>query len=534
MHATSWSYPIGKGAFRVPRNRISLWIFAFVFVYWTLPISADTTTVDSTVALRQGIEAARAEWHVPGLAVAVIHGNETILADGFGVLEKGNPAPVDKHTLFAIASNTKAFTTAGLAMLVEEGKLKWDGRVRDHLPYFDLHDPHAAKEMTVRDLVCHRSGLGTFSGDLLWFGTPYSAREVVSRARLLRPAGTFRADYGYSNLMYLAAGEVLSEVSKQSWEDFIKERILVPLKMDRTIASVTNLGSIQNVAHPHKSIGNESEPIAWYNWDNMMAAGGLISSAHDMSQWLNVLLKKGAINETKRLFSEESAEEMWTSHTLVPISPEARRKRPEVHFRSYGLGWVLNDYFGRKIISHGGGYDGMFSKVVLVPEENFGIVVLTNSMTDAANAIALQTLDDVLQIESGHDWNRELLEEYHRNSEKHKERVTKVLKPAESPFCVEPLEQFTGTYHASLYGDVIVTREGEQLRMALAPNPDLVADLKPIRANTFAIHWKKKFAWFEEGVAQFMLNSEGRVVRLALDVPNNDLWFDELELKRTE
>jgi CubicO group peptidase (beta-lactamase class C family) len=497
-------------------------------------VGAQTVAVDPSVGLAESIEAARQQWHVPGVAVAVVHRGETILADGFGELEVGKPLPVDEHSLFAIASNTKAFTTAGLALLVEEGKLKWEHRVRDYLPYFELHEPSASAQMTVRDLVCHRSGLGTFSGDLLWFGTPYAPSDILRRARLLRPSGTFRADYGYSNLMYLAAGEVLSAASGQTWKKFITDRILVPLKMDRTVTSVTELTAMQNVATPHKSTGDQSEPLAWYNWDTMMAAGGLISSAHDMSLWLKLQLQKGAIDGARRLYREDAAEEMWAPQTLIPISAEAREKRPEVHFRAYGLGWVLNDYFGRKIVSHGGGYDGMFSKVILVPEEHFGVVVLTNSMTDAANAMALQTVDEVLKIQSGHDWHRELREEYRRSSEKHRERVARVLKPAATTFSVEPIDQFTGTFHTDLYGDVLITNECGKLVMAMAPNPDLVADLKPIRANTFAIHWRKKFAWFEEGVAQFLTNSEGSVVQLAIDVPNNDLWFDELELKKLQ
>lgn len=494
------------------------------------PLLAESLEPAQQVDLKTSIAAARELWQVPVLAVAVIHRGETIFEGGFGTLKRGSDTPVDEHTLFAIASNTKAFTTALLAMLVEEGKIDWDDRVREYLPYFELADPRASAEMTIRDLVCHRSGLGTFSGDLLWFGTPYNAADILKRARHLRPTGMFRADYGYSNLMFLAAGEVLSVASGKTWDQLVKEKVFDPLGMNRTVTSVRALSQLAKVATPHKSLGDDAKPIDWYNWDNMLAAGGIISSVHDMSLWLKVQLKRGAIDESKRIFSEDSAEEMWNSQTLVPISADARKKRPEVHFRSYGLGWVLNDYYGRKIVSHGGGYDGMFSKVIMVPEEQFAVVVLTNSMTDASNAIALQTVDDVLRIESGHTWHPELREAYMKSFREHQDQVAQVIRPAEGLPTNVALDPYSGTFRCSMYGDAIVMREANNLTLALTPNPDLVADLHPIRPHAFAIRWRKEFAWFEEGCAQFVTDPKGNVERLELFVPNQDLWFDELKL----
>jgi CubicO group peptidase (beta-lactamase class C family) len=330
--------------------------------------------------------------------VAVVKDGETVLAKGYGVRELGAPGPVDEHTLFAIASNTKAFTAAALAILVEEGKLSWDDPVTDHLPYFRLYDPYVSQEMRIRDLLSHRSGLGTFSGDLLWYGTGYSAEEVVRRARFLPPAGPFRASYGYSNLMFIAAGEVISAVSGKPWQDFVEERILGPLEMNRTVTSVSDLPPVDNVATPHKNRMDGIYPLAWYNWDAMAAAGGVISSVSDMAEWMKLRLNHGELDGLT-LFSEDSSWEMWTIHTPMAMSPGARRSQPTTHFRGYGLGWSLNDYEGRLVASHGGGYDGMFSRVVLVPEDRQAAgVVQTLAVRDNMILASLGALAVVVAI----------------------------------------------------------------------------------------------------------------------------------------
>lgn len=356
------------------------------------------------------IAAVQGDWPVPGLAVVIVKDGETILARGYGVRELNGSEPVDENTLFAIASNTKAFTSAALAMLVEEGKLSWDDRVQEHLPYFQLYDPYVSAEMRIRDLLSHRSGLGTYSGDLLWYGTGYSAEEVIRRTRFVPQAGPFRASYGYSNLMFLAAGEVVAAVSGMTWQDYVEEKILRPLKMDRTVTSTFDLSGMENVATPHKNRTDGIFPMEWYNWDAMAAAGGIISSVSDMSRWMKLRLNHGQ-SDGLRLFSEESSWQMWTVHTPLGVSAGARGSQPSTHFRGYGLGWSLNDYQGRFVASHGGGYDGMFSRVVLVPEENLGIAVLTNSMTSISTAIANTILDVYLGAEA-RDWSGPMLENW--------------------------------------------------------------------------------------------------------------------------
>ena len=484
-------------------------------------------------ALDRYIAEARADWGVPGLAVAVVKDGEVVLAKGYGVRDMRGSEPVDEHTLFAIASNTKAFTAAALAMLVDEGKLSWDDRVRDHLPWFQLYDPYASAEMRIRDLLSHRSGLGTFSGDLLWYGTGYSAEEVVRRARHVPQAFPFRGGYGYSNLMFIAAGEVVAAVSGEPWSAFVRRRILEPLGMDRTVLTTDSLPARDNVATPHGTWDGEPTAFPWYNWDAMAAAGGVISSVAEMARWLELQLDRGVVAEGDTLFRPARSWEMWTVQTPLAVSPGYQELYPSTHFRGYGLGWALNDYKGRKVVSHGGGYDGMFSRVVLVPEESLGVVVLTNSMTGISSAITNRVLDLYLGGDQ-RDWSallRERAEEADAREAARRAKVVERMVTGTAPSL--PLTAYAGSYEGPMYGAATVTVEDGGLVLRLLPNPDLVADLRHLQLDTWVIEWRRPFPWFGKGVAQFRLDPAGTVEELRLDVPNQDLWFHELELRKT-
>ena len=336
----------------------------------------------------------QADWHVPGLAIAVVQNDSVAFARGYGVRRLGETEPVDADTLFAIASNSKAFTTAALAILVDEGKLNWDDRVRKHLPEFALYDPFVSDEMTVRDLVCHRSGLDTFSGDLLWYETGYTAEEILRRARQLNPTSSFRSKYGYQNLMYIAAGQVIERVSGKTWAAFVDERILTPLGMERTTTSVRDFQD--NVASPHNNSGaggsaddspdSPLRPLPHGNVDNCWVRCGLNASVNDLARWMRLQLGRGTI-DGKQIFSREQSWEMWQPQIMLPVSESQATDVPSRHFRAYGLGWVLFDYQGVKVLNHGGGLDGMISQTAIVPERNLGVVVLTNSESPASTIL---------------------------------------------------------------------------------------------------------------------------------------------------
>ena len=492
-------------------------------------IVKDTSTTPDLSQLKSIIEQARADWNVPGLCAAIVKDGQVVLAEGFGVRELGRPETVDGDTLFAIASNTKAFTAAAIAMLEEEGKLHWEDHVQQHLPWLQMYDPYVSSELRIDDLLCHRSGLGTFSGDLLWWGTPYSPAEVLRRTRHLPAKGRFRATYGYSNLMFLAAGEVVREASGKSLQEFIQGRILTPVGMTRSATSIKSLESLGNFASPHKPTPEDVTPIPWYNWDTMAAAGGIISSANDMAKWLQVQLDYGKIDDQQRLFSEASSHKMWSLQTVLPFSAAAQKRVNSTHFKAYGLGWMLSDYKCRKTVSHGGGYDGMYSQVMMVPEENLGVVILTNSMTGISTALANTIVDEFLGGEKK-DWLNPGLEQDCKNRSAFYERIQEATTPktgGTSPS--HELTSYAGIYRCPLYGDVTVSVEDEKLVLRLLPNAELIADLTHMQYDTWVIHWRKEFAWFAEGTIQFLPDSHGVFQELRLDVPNDDLWFDELK-----
>ena len=489
------------------------------------PATVDVQELDAYFA--EALE----DWPVPGFSVAIVKDGEVVLEKGYGVREAGGSKPADEHTLYAIASNSKAFTVAALARLVDEGRLSWDDRVVDHLPWFRLYDEYVTREMRIRDLLSHRSGLGTFSGDLLWYGTDYTAREVVERARHLPAAYSFRAGYGYSNLMFIAAGEVLRALGGADWHEAIPERFFEPLGMKRSVVRTSALEKRDNVATPHKNVRGEVMPLDWYAWDAMGAAGGIISSVHDMGLWIRAQLAGGAWNGV-RLFSEDAQREMWTVHNPRAVTRGSERTYPSTHFRGYGLGWSLHDYLGRKVVGHGGGYDGMFSQVVMVPEEGLGVVVLTNAMTGIAGALTNRVLDAFLGGEP-RDWSAEGLESWRESREGFHARQDRILEervegtaPSLAP------DGYAGRYGGPMYGDATISVEDGALVLRLLPNPDLVADLEHLHYNTFVIRWRDTFAWFGPGTATFVLGADGTVTEMKLDVPNEDLWFHELKLER--
>ena len=315
------------------------------------------------------------EWEVPGLAIAIIKDDRIVLAKGYGVRKLGDPTPVNERTLFAIGSSSKAFTAAAIAMLVDEGKLKWDDPVTKYLPGFELYDPYVTRELTVRDLLSHRSGLER--GDFLWYGTEYDRDEILRRARYLKPTWSLRSTFGYQNLMFLAAGQLIAKVSGKSWDDFIRQRMFTPLSMTASSTSIRDLKNADNVSSPHAKIEDKVEVIPWRNIDNIAPAGSINSSVVDMAQWVRLQLAQGEYQK-QHLLSSGAAKEMHTSQTVIRLEPPLSLFYPEAHFLNYGLGWFLQDYRGRKVVEHGGAIDGMRAQVAMIPEEKLGLVILTN------------------------------------------------------------------------------------------------------------------------------------------------------------
>ncbi|MEM7161395.1 MAG: serine hydrolase [Bacteroidota bacterium] len=471
------------------------------------------------------------EWNIPGAAICIVKDDQVILNKGYGLVDASSKKKVDEHSLFAIASNTKAFTAAALAQLVEEGKVKWDDKVRKYIPYFELYDPYVSAEFTIRDLLCHRSGLATFSGDLVWYGTNYSREEIIRKAQYLEPVSGFRSAYGYQNIMFIAAGEVVASASGMTWEAYIKEHFLSPLGMDRTVLSIKDLDNMKNVSAPHNDVEGKNIPIDWVNWDNMGPAGSIISSVNDLSFWLRMQLNKGTWKD-KEFFSQASSHEMWTAHTPKKLSGFHTSNFPSKHFSAYGLGWDLYDLHGKMVVNHGGGYDGFISHTALVPEENFGFVILTNNNTYFPWAMQYHILNTFYGNEDGDAFMQTMLT-YKKEDEKEKIKNEEVIKEARAKDTKPSLDlnAYEGIYRCQMYGDVVIKMNGDHLDFDFKPTDLFKGKLHHWHYDTFRLEWDQQ-QMLPKGMAQFILDANGQISELRIDVPNPDFDFTELKLMR--
>jgi CubicO group peptidase (beta-lactamase class C family) len=511
------------------------------------PSPAPTTTAPLPAQLQdfdQYVEAVRAQFEVPGIAVAIVKDGQVVLERGYGVREMGRPEPVQADTLFAIASNTKAFTAAALSMLADEGKLALEDRVIDHLPWFRMSDPYVTHEMRIRDLLAHRSGLGLGAGDLLyWPTTDYSNEEVARRLRDVPLSGGFRERYAYDNILFGVAQLVIEQVAGQPYREFLQQRIFDPLGMDQTRYNSDFLRPGDNVASGHaKADFTRLEPAPRMTWSNVAGAGGLYSSAHDMTKWMRVQLAGGVIDADAgggqappRLFSEKRQRAMWTMLTPIPVPepsvPALAAARP--NFLGYGEGWSLSDYRGRKLVWHTGGWPGMVSRVTLVPEHGFGIVVLTNQEVGAAfNAITMRALDAFLEAPRT-DWLAAYAAAVAKAQGGAEESWRKHLaaRDARSKPSL-PLQAYAGVYRDPWYGDVAIAREQGRLVLRFTRTPQLVGELTHWQHDSFIVRWNER--WLNaDAFVNFALDQDGaiREVRMEAVSPLTDFSFDFHDLR---
>lgn len=482
---------------------------------------------------------ALSDWNVPGMGIAIVTGDSIIFAKGYGVKDINTKEPADANTLFAVASNTKSFTASAIGILVDQGKIGWDDKVVDHLPWFQLYDPYVTANMTIRDILSHRSGLATFSGDLLWYGTTHSAEEVVRRARYLKPVYGFRSNFGYSNIMYLTAGLIIEKVTEQTWSDYIKTQFLMPLQMNSTVTTIEDLDRKKgNVAEPHTTFKDKNIRIDYLNWDNIAPAGALLSSANDMAKWIQLQLNHGKLGD-KQIISDKALNEMWYPQIMNPVSPFSRELWPTTHFKGYGLGWTIMDYYGKKVISHSGGYDGMISYTAFIPEADMGLVVLTNKNSSLYLPMMYTILDACIgqnakdqngvNKASGKDWSAYFLEREARGKERQeKMKIEKEQNRAADTKPSADLSKYTGTYKSKLYGDATVELREGSLYLQFIPTPMFHSKLTHWQYDTFTIEFPEVPS-LPQGTVNFVLNADGDVEQMRVDVPNPDFDFTELE-----
>ncbi len=423
------------------------------------------------------------DWHVPGLVVAVVEGDSIVLQKAYGVRDVTTRAPVDIHTRFAIGSTTKAMTVMALGMLVDEGKLAWDDRVIDHLPGFQLYDAYVTRDLRIRDLLTHRSGLGG-EGDLLWSTPALSEAEIVRRMRYVHPESPFRTHFSYNNIMYEVAGDVIAAVSGMPWEQFLTERIFIPLGMRETIPTVAGTVGQSDVATPHELEHDSLHTIPMRSTDQVKAAGSVYSSIADMTRWVQFLLDSGRVNG-RRLVSDSVFREIFTPQIMADraLYPALTLSRP--HFFTYGFGFFLQDYAGYELAMHTGSIDGMCALIGLVPERRLGIYVLENvDHAELRHALMYKAID--LWLGTGaRDWSAELraLLTTERN-----QTVANRAQAAGQDTTVPPslpLPTYAGTYRDSAFGDVTISVASGGLHVAYLSGE---ASLTHQRYDVFRAH----------------------------------------------
>lgn len=482
------------------------------------------------------VERVRSQFDVPGIAVAVVKDGQVVLERGYGVRELGKPAPVQADTLFAIASNTKAFTATSLNLLAEQGRLKMDDRVIDHLPGFRMSDPYVTGEMRIRDLLSHRSGLSLGAGDLLfWPTTGYSNQEVVQRLAKLPLKAGFRDRYAYDNILYAVAQQVIEQVSGQSYADFLQQHIFTPVGMDGTRYNADHLTPGDNAAVGHAKYDFSTlRTVAPLTWSNNAGAGGIYSSVHDMARWMNVQLAHGTLENGQALFSAKSQQGMWQMITPQavpePSVPQLAAAKP--NFAGYGEGWSLSDYRGQKLVWHTGGWPGMVSRVTLVPEQKLGIVVLTNQEVGAAfNAITMDVLDAYLQAPQT-DWVAAYAAAVAKAQDKADEGWARhqAARDASSRPSL-PLAGYAGGYRDAWYGDVAVEQKGRTLRLRFGKTAQLVGTLEHWQHDTFIVRWDDR-SLNADAFVNFSLDPDGKVRDMRMQAISSltDFSFDFQDL----
>jgi CubicO group peptidase (beta-lactamase class C family) len=518
--------------------------FAIVFVALTFASSAwaQSALTAPPPDLDAYVASSMKTFDVPGIAVAIVKDSKILVAKGYGVRKLGDPTPVDEFTMFGIGSNTKAFTTAALATLVDEGKLSWDDPVYQRLPGFVMYDPYVSHEMTIRDLLTHRSGMGLGEGDLLfWPHSTYTREEIIYKLRFMKPASSFRSHYAYDNLLYMTAGQIIPAVTGTSWDDYIRQRIFTPLGM--THSSVTELKPTDNVAYPHSRMDGKLQVIHFEVLDNAGPAGAINSCAADMAKWVQLQLnrgkyadrdgtKKDGTEKNARLFTEQRSKEMWTPQTILPTGdPPPGLAGLKTNFADYALGWGLRDYHGRKLVGHTGGVAGFVSRVMLVPEENLGVVVLTNAEEGGAfDSILYHVLDHYFHLPPT-DW----ISAFKTLNDAEEKEAAEAMKKAEAARAADskpslPLEKYAGVYTDAWYGPITIHVENRALVITFDHTPTMIGDLQPWQHDTFKAHWRDR--GIEDAFVTFTLNPDGTIdsAKMAAVSPLADFSFDYQDL----
>ena len=517
-----------------------------LLAFWVTGGWAQEAKGISDAAVSELAQRAMSEFNVPGMAIGIVKADEVLFEQGFGVREIGKKGAIDPATLFKIASNSKAFTTAALAVLVDDGLISWDGLVIDYIPEFRMNDPWVTAGFTVTDLLTHRSGLPGFIGDMLLWPEPnsFTRADVIYALRYFEPVSGFRTKYAYDNLLYIVAGEIIPRVSGQSWGEFVESRVMRPAGMKRCFADKIPRKHMKNLASPHGVIEGQlsvidrsrilrQPPIS-------AAAGGVICSLEDMLTWARTQLNRGTTPSGGELFSVEQSGELWKPRTLRNVS-ERDYEINRTHFKAYGLGWRLADVHGFKEVSHTGTLAGMKSYVVLIPELELGVVLLTNGSSSAARSSVMNTIVRSFMPVEQVDWIQMYLDEMEAQKEAALQEGKLAL--AEGPARVTPkpcqcdvpeLSLFTGRYRDPWFGDIIISQEGDHLVFQAEKSPKLAGSLSHHDGNRFVVRWTDR-SLEADAYILFERADNGPAFAISMSkLDPGDFDFEDLNLTRVE
>ncbi|MCG2462111.1 serine hydrolase [Flavobacteriaceae bacterium F89] len=518
-------------------RRISLVLATFYLLLLHAGTYAQITSPEVDELAQKALE----KFKVAGAAIAIVKDGKIVHSKGYGVKSSTSREKVNEHTQFAIASNTKAFTTMALALLVEDGIITWQDRVVEHIPEFTMYNPYVTENFNIQDLLTHRSGLGLGMGDLMFFpdGADFTIDDLLASFQYFKPVSAFRTKFDYDNLLYVVAGELIARKSGMTWEEFIQKRILEPLHMDNSYPSIYDIEDKSNLALPHTTAYGKLQVLPNFKKIINGAAGGIYANVDDLCQWMLVFLNHGAYGPQLRdtLFAEASQKEIWKIQTTLETDQNPRYNS---HFSGYGLGWFLTDVKGYMQVSHTGGLPGMLSKTTLIPDLNLGVVVLTNTEPGGSaffSTITQTILDSYLGLEDT-NWMEIDYRKLKQRNETGDAVTAKVWETvASNKNSAVNKNDYLGVYKDPWFGKMEVFFNNGELWIKSYRSPKLNGPMRFYKANTFAVKWEYQ-DMNADAFAIFYLNENGipQELRLKGISPNIDFSFDfqDLRLRRVK
>ncbi len=479
-------------------------IFCFLF---TISLYGQSTT-EKINAFDQYVQEAKEKWKIPGLAISIIKDGDLIFSKGYGEPKIGSKTVVDEYTLFGIASTTKAMTAVGMGILVDRGLVKWEDRVIDHLPEFQLQDPYATKEIRIKDLFTHNTGLG--NADFLWAYNDFAEKEIAMNMRHAPMSYPLRGGYTYQNIMYLFAGMVIEKISGRNWSRFMKEELWVPIGMENTFPYLKEATKNKNISFPHHYVNGKIEPIGEMNADAIGPAGSVWSCVNDMAKWVSFMLDSTKING-ERLLKAETYAELLKPQVIIPpdqFYPTIQLTQPT--WTTYGLGWFQHDYYGQTVHFHTGSLAGRVAIIGLLPSENLGFYFLGNlDHAELRHALMYKAFDTFGSLSSNRDWSEEMYNFYDKiNQEEDAKKKRFFLKREKGTQPSKPIPAYLGTYNDPFYGEATVVLLDNKLILKLSAQ--LIFELEHWHYDTF-LATNPKQPWSFPGLVQFKLNQDGGI-----------------------